>query len=185
MPQEAKAMRGFTLVELMMALAIVAVLATVAIPAFGNLLGRTRQQVVMADLQASLNQARSAAVSRGMHVIACPSVDQSTCLHTTQWHLGWLLFADRDHDGQRSDEEPVIGGGQAQPEGIGILATVGRPRIDYQSDGSASGTNITLTVCDRAAGPTRARTLVVSQSGRIRLGQATAGAASDCIAGAG
>jgi type IV fimbrial biogenesis protein FimT len=185
MPQEAKAMRGFTLVELMMALAIVAVLATVALPAFGNLLGRTRQQTAMADLQASLNQARSAAVSRGMHVIACPSIDRLTCLHTTQWHHGWLLFADLDHDGQRSDDEPVLSEGQARPEGIGILGTAGRPRIDYQSDGSASGTNITLTVCDRAAGSTRARTLVVSPSGRIRLGQASPSAASACIAGAG
>jgi type IV fimbrial biogenesis protein FimT len=185
MPQEARAMRGFTLVEMMMALAIVAVLATVALPAFGNLLGRTRQQVATADLQASLNQARSAAVSRGTHVIACPSIDQLHCLHTTQWHLGWLLFADPDHDGQRSDDEPVIGGSQSREDGIGILGTVGRPRIDYQTDGSASGTNITLTVCDRSAGAARARTLVVSPSGRIRLGQATPGAATACIAGAG
>jgi type IV fimbrial biogenesis protein FimT len=185
MPQEAKGMRGFTLVELMMALAIVAVLATVALPAFGNLLGRTRQQVAMADLQASLNQARSSAVSRGMHVIACPSIDQLNCLHTTQWHHGWLLFADLDHDGRRSDDEPVIGTSQPRQEGIGILGTTGRPRIDYQSDGSAGGTNITLTVCDRNAGAARARTLVVSASGRIRLGQPTPAAAAACIAGAG
>lgn len=185
MPQEAKAMRGITLVELMMALAIVAVLATVALPAFGNLLGRTRQQVAMSDLQASLNLARITAINRSQHVIACPSIDRLTCLHTTQWHHGWLLFADLDHDGQRSDDEPVIGEGQARAEGIGILGTVGRPRIDYQSDGSASGTNITLTVCDRAAGPARVRTLVVSPSGRIRLGQATPNAAADCIASAG
>ena len=185
MPQEAKAMRGFTLVELMMALAIVAVLATVALPAFGNLLGRTRQQVAVGDLLASLNQARGAAVSRGQHVIACPSIDHLTCLHTTQWHTGWLLFADLDHDGQRSDDEPVIGGSQALQDGIGILGTVGRPRIDYQADGSASGTNITLTVCDRAAGAAQARTLVVSPSGRIRHGQATPEAAAGCIAAAG
>jgi len=185
MPQEAKAMRGFTLVELLMALAIVAVLGAVVLPAFGNLLGRTRQQVATADLQTSLSQARSAAVNRGLHVIACPSIDRTSCLHTTQWHHGWLLFADLDHDGQRSDDEPVLGEGQARPEGIGILGTTGRPRIDYRSDGSASGTNITLTICDRGAGSARARSLVVSASGRIRLGRPTSGAAADCIAGAG
>ncbi|MEO5558428.1 MAG: hypothetical protein ABIO49_01785, partial [Dokdonella sp.] len=69
--------------------------------------------------------------------------------------------------------------------GVGILSTTGRLHVDYQPDGSAGGTNLTLTVCDRAAGAANASTLVVNQSGRIRRGAATADAAAACLAIAG
>ena len=182
MPQDAKRSTGFTLVEMMMTLAIVAVLGAVALPGFGNLLGRLRQQAAVDDLQTALNQARIAAVSRGRHVVVCPTLDGVDCTHTTEWHHGWLLFADLDHDRLRSDGEPVIIAGQAQPAGIGIVASTGRLRVDYQPDGSASGTNLTLTVCSRTLGADGARTLVVNQVGRIRRGAATPAAAAACIA---
>jgi type IV fimbrial biogenesis protein FimT len=177
--------RGFTLIELMISLLLVAILAMLALPAFGKLIGRTQGQAARSELEFSLNQARMTAVSRNGHIVACPSLDLRSCLHTTQWHNGWLLFADLDHDGQHSADEPVIAENQAQPEGVGILGTAGRPRIDYQPDGSASGTNITLTVCDRHAGPGDAATLVINQSGRVRHGAATPAAASACIDAAG
>lgn len=177
--------RGHTLVELVVALAIVAVLATIALPAFGKLIGRTRVQVARSDLEYSLNQARIAAVSRGLHVIACPSNDFGDCTPTTSWHAGWLLFADLDHDGRHDATEPVIATNQARDAGVGILATVGRLRIDYRPDGSAPGTNVTLTVCDRAAGAADASTIVVSPTGRVRHGQATPAAAAECLAAAG
>lgn len=176
--------RGFTLVELVVTLAIVAVLATIALPAFGKLIGRTRAQVARSDLEYSLNHARLAAVSRGLHVVACPSSDFDDCAATTHWHSGWLLFADVDHDGHRGADEPVIATNQARDAGVGILATVGRLRVDYRPDGSASGTNVTLTVCDRAAGTQDASTIVISPSGRVRHGQATPEAATACIAAA-
>lgn len=181
MSQDAKRSTGFTIVESMMVLAIVAVLGAIALPGFGNLLGRMRQQSAIGDLQTALNQARIAAVSRGRHVVVCPTLDASACARTTEWQHGWLLFADIDHDGQRSDDEAVITSGMAQPDGIAMLASVGRPRVDFQADGSAAGTNVTFTVCSRAIGVEGARTLVVSQMGRIRHGAATPGAAAACI----
>lgn len=176
--------RGFTLVELVITLALVATLVTIALPAFGRLMGRTRSQVARSDLEFSLNQARLAAVSRGLHVVACPSPDLRDCARTTRWHTGWLLFADLDHDGRHADDEPVIATNQAREAGVGIVATLGRLRIDYQPDGSASGTNVTLTVCDRGAGPADASTIVVGPSGRVRHGQATPAASAACIAAA-
>lgn len=184
MPQDAKRSIGFTLVEMMMTLAIVAVLGAIALPGFGNLLGGLRQRSAVDDLQTALNQARIAAVSRGRHVVVCPTLDGVDCAHTTEWHHGWLLFADLDHDRLRSDGEPVIVSGQARPAGIGIVASAGRFRVDYQPDGSASGTNLTLTVCSRTLGAKGARTLVVNQVGRIRHGTATPAAASTCLAAA-
>ena len=177
--------RGYTLVELVITLAIIATLVTIALPAFGRLIGRTHGQVARSDLEFSLNQARFAAVSRNQHVVACPSSDFVDCEPTTHWHPGWLVFADLDHDGHRGADEPVIATNQARDAGVGILGTIGRLRVDYRPDGSAMGSNVTLTVCDRGAGSGDASTIVVSATGRVRHGRATAVAAAACLAAAG
>ena len=177
--------RGFTLIELLMGLAILAVLAALAAPAYGNLIGRTRSQTARSELDVAMNQARLGAVSRGAHAIACPSGDGQNCSRTTQWHHGWLVFADLDHDGAHSADEPVLSVARAQAAGVAILSTRGRTRVDYQPDGSAGGTNLTLTICDRATGATRASTLVINQSGRIRRGTPTPEGAAACMRAAG
>jgi type IV fimbrial biogenesis protein FimT len=185
MSHEASRNRGITLTELLMCIAILAVLLPLAMPSYANLIGRTHGQVARGDLDTALNLARIAAVSRGGHVIACPSSDQQQCSHTIQWQQGWIVFADLDHDGARTGDEPVLSAGQAQPAGVAILSSTGRLHVDYQPDGSAGGTNLTLTVCDRAAGAANATTLVVNQAGRIRHGVATPAAAAACMLAAG
>ena len=177
--------RGFTLIELMMVLAIVAVLLMLAVPAFGKLIGSTHGNAARSQLETALNQARIAAVSRGSHVIACPSSGASRCDRSTQWQHGWLVFADPDRDGQRSDDEPVIAVTQAQPAGVAILSTAGRLKVDYRPDGSAWGSNLTLTLCARATGTAGASTVVVNQIGRVRRGQADPVAAANCLRAAG
>lgn len=176
--------KGFTLVELLIALAILAVLTTLAAPALGSLIGRSQARAARNALETSFNQARIAAVNRGGHVVVCPSPDGEQCTRSTHWHTGWILFPDLDHDRVRSHEEPLITVGQAQARGVAIVATGGRYAIDYQPDGSASGTNATLTVCDRQSGAAGASTIVISLSGRVRHGVAGPEAAQACLAAA-
>jgi len=173
--------RGYTLVELMMVLAIAAVLGTLALPAFGGLLGRTREGAAVTELQASLNQARIEAVNRNLHVVVCPSGGGDDCTRTSAWQRGWIAFTDLDRNGRRSGREPLLARGTA-PAGVGIVASAGRQRVNFQPDGSATGTNLTLTVCSQAAGAAGARTVVVSQVGRIRHGSASPAAAGTCLA---
>ena len=176
---------GFTLIELLMTIAILAVLLTLAAPSYAKLIGRSQSQTARSALDTSLNQARLTAISRAAHVVACPSQDQQHCDRTTQWHHGWLVFADLDHDGTHADTEPVLSVVQAQPAGLAILSTAGRLQVDYQPDGSARGSNLTLTLCDRASGAADATTLVINQAGRVRRGVAKAEAAAACLRVAG
>lgn len=171
--------RGLTLIELLMTIAVLATLIAAAAPAFGNLLGSTRAQASRSVLTTALDTARIFAISKGVHVVVCPSADHRYCGHTTEWQHGWLVFIDADDDGIRDDDEELLAVAQAQSEGVAILSTTGRTHINYQPDGSAAGSNVTFTICDRR-GIDEASALVVNNAGRVRSGKPTEAEASAC-----
>ena len=171
--------RGFTLIELLMTLAVLAVLTACAAPAFGNLISSTGSRASRSNLIAALNTARIFAASKAAHVVVCPSADGRYCGHTTEWQHGWLIFVDADHDDIRDDSEELLAVGEAQPEGTAILSTAGRTHVDYRPDGSATGSNVTFTVCDRR-GVGAATALVINNAGRVRSGEPTDAAAAAC-----
>ncbi len=173
---------GVTLIELLIVLAIIAVLTTIATPSFSDLKQAIASRSSRSALSASINQARNSAVMHGHHVVLCPSADLNTCERTLRWQHGWLLFVDENADDEHDPAEKIIATNQAQSPGVAVLGSSGRYRIRYQPDGTAGGSNITLTVCDRR-GPAAARSLVISNTGRLRSGIPTASqAAAACDA---
>ena len=171
--------RGFTLIELLITLAILAILTACAAPAFGNLISSTGARASRSNLIAALNTARIFAASKTAHVVVCPSADGRYCGHTTEWQHGWLIFIDADRDDARDDGEALLAVGEKQPEGVAILSTDGRTHVDYRPDGSATGSNVTFTVCDRR-GAGDATALVINNAGRVRSGEPTPAAAAAC-----
>jgi type IV fimbrial biogenesis protein FimT len=172
---------GLSLIELMMTLAVLATLIAAAAPAFGNLIQSTEAQTSRSALTTALNTARIFAASKNVHVVVCPSSDRQYCGHTTEWQHGWLVFIDADDDGARDADEELLTVAEAQPDGVAILSTTGRTHIDYRPDGSATGSNVTFTVCDRR-GSDEASALVINNAGRVRSGKATEAAAAACEA---
>jgi len=171
--------RGFTLVELLMTLAVLAILTACAAPAFGNLISSTGARASRSNLIAALNTARIFAASKTAQVVVCPSADGQYCGHTTEWQHGWLIFIDANRDNARDDGEDLLAVGEKQPDGVAILSTAGRTHVDYRPDGSATGSNVTFTVCDRR-GASDATALVINNAGRVRAGEPTPAAAAAC-----
>lgn len=93
--------RGFTLIEAIVTLAIVAILVSFAAPAYTEFLRKYKINAVTSSLLASLHEARSEALKRNMRVLVCASNSAATdCSNSTNWGaLGWLVCYDQNADG--------------------------------------------------------------------------------------
>jgi type IV fimbrial biogenesis protein FimT len=86
---------GFTLIELMVTIAVAAIILTQAVPGFTALVQNNRLISQKNEFISALNLARSESLKRGVRVTVCASSDHATC-NTTHWEKGWIIFSDRN-----------------------------------------------------------------------------------------
>ena len=87
---------GFTLVELMVTLAVFSVLMVIAVPSFNTQIQNNRSQALGEDFTTALKFARSEAVKRGVSVTVCASNAAHTACSgdASTWNNGWLALID-------------------------------------------------------------------------------------------
>lgn len=158
--------RGFSLLELLMTVTLAALVLTLGLPSFGNLVADKRLRAETDALFHAVHLARKASIVRRRVVSLCPSSDGRSCDGGTDWSRGWILFADADRD-----EPPQVDEGE---DILMVHAVDERVRIDANRRAftlrstELRATNGTLVVCDRA-GRAEPRALVVSYTGRPRV----------------
>src|SRR5688572_25369862 len=96
--------RGFTLTELMVCVALLAILLGLGVPAFASIVERVRVINSFHALTVSLMTARLTAVTRGAPVTVCPSADGRRCRNDLIWDDGWLVYFDPARQGQPGRE---------------------------------------------------------------------------------
>ncbi|MBL8310082.1 MAG: GspH/FimT family pseudopilin [Burkholderiales bacterium] len=86
---------GFTLIELMVTVAVLAILAAIAIPSMSQLIVRSRMDATLHEFVSAINMARSEAVRRATRVTLCRATGPTTCGGAgTTWASGWIVFVD-------------------------------------------------------------------------------------------
>ena len=169
---------AMTLPELMLALAVLAIVVATAVPALDSVLLNIRMSNSVNELIHSLYNARQNTNATGISTALCGSVDGLQCSISSNWAQGWLLFTNNDDDEppQIDPGEGLLAGGTwAAPLHLSAnrMAFITRPF-------GLRSTNGTLVWCDRR-GAAHARAVIISFTGKPRISTTTAsGAALRC-----
>lgn len=170
---------GMTLLELAIVVATLATLAAIAIPRYFEAREASSSGAAHQALVASLMAAASHAASTGAEVVLCPGTPQA-CLATHDWSKGWVVFADLDRDRAHGPHETLLVRGAPLGARAHLRSTPGRTRLVFQPNGSATGSNVTFTLCD-GRGPERATSLVMNNGGQLRTVSVQPAAAQACM----
>jgi type IV fimbrial biogenesis protein FimT len=100
--------RGFTLLELLVALGIAGMLLTMGVPAWGKWIAERELRDRAEALLDTLDRARSEAIKRGVRVDVCPLAGTDCAGGAAPWENGWMMFADANRSGDRDTAESLI-----------------------------------------------------------------------------
>lgn len=121
--------RGFTLTELLTALAVSGVLATIGMPAMGSFHSKTVIDSQVQSLSSAMRRAREEAITRGELVTVCAMAPATTdsaephCLaRGKDWSAGWIVFIDRGDRGVIGVADRIVSVQQA-PTQAGVVGT--------------------------------------------------------------
>jgi len=157
-----RANRGFTLLELVMTLAILAVLITLVAPSFQNMILNSRQTSANNEIIRAIHVARSEAAKRAV-TLNLSAIDASSS--SNEWGKGWRLWEDKDGNGNyTSANDDEIMAYTNVPDGITIDSNSSTARIKFSPTGhitmldassnEVSNTSEYFKICDSRTGET-------------------------------
>jgi type IV fimbrial biogenesis protein FimT len=161
---------GFSLIELMTAIAVAAILMAIAVPSFTALINGSRLTSQANELVASLQYARSEAIRLNRKVTLCPSSDGASCSDAAGWGR-WIVRMDA-----AAASDPSLRDVQTSGKTT-ISADV--DKVSFSSDGLARSSDgllaaATITVCMDTTRPAENQRVVTLASGaRVSVAQAT------------
>ncbi len=159
---------GFTLVELLVTVAIIGISLTLGVPAFKDTIRNSVLTSVINEFVASLNFARSEAVKRGVFV----TVRKTSTSSSVGWEGGWQVFTDINSNGElNSSDDQVLRVHEPLRSNLTLRGNHNFiNRISYKSSGESNNIG-SFALCDTSVSgaPTKrtSRLLTVSILGRI------------------
>lgn len=164
--------RGVTLIELMVVIAIVAILAGVAVPSFSQLIADTSLSSQANGFMADARFARSEALKRGVTVMMCPSANPMdtgpACSTDREWKLGWILFIDANASSTYDLTELVLRRQDALPSIASATSTA--TALRFNSEGRVpGGSGNLLFTSSNTSDDVFPRRLCINMIGKVRV----------------
>lgn len=166
---------AFTIIELMVTLAVLAVVLGIAVPSFTAQIQNNRVKALTEDLVTSINFARMEALKRGKRVSVCASVNGTAC--GGGWADGWITFI----DGAASDiaATPVISNPadilrvqQKAGDGTSIGEANSKTFLRYTATGMLGRTvtnNIVITISSAGCKSNVAKKININLAGMVSV----------------
>lgn len=188
----AKSGSGFTLIELMITLAIAAVLLVVGVPSFIDFQRNSELTSQTNSLVAALNAAKTEAMKRNTNAYVVPGGSSSL------WTDGWIVFADTDRTGLtfEADKDFNVLTQPAIPSYFTITATgtasETAPYVKFDGSGYPRNTSngfgaVTLSVqrndLTGAALLQQTRRIKIASTGRVRTCKPETSTDAKCTSG--
>ena len=154
---------GFTLFELMVTIAVAAIIISFGVPGFQSFIQNNRAATHTNDLVTALNLGRSEATRRGAAVTVCSSTNASTCNGDNDWSTGWVVCTGTAATCSATD---VLRVWPERSGGAGVL-TANVDEVRFLARGSVAGTapdfEVRLPDCTGDQG----RDVSVNAAGRV------------------
>lgn len=165
---------GFTLMELLVVLAIMGIAMAIAIPAVSEYNNNARMSTTTNDIILDLALARSDAARRGNYMTVCSSKNQTSCETAgNDWAVGRIVFVDIDGDGVIENGDVVVRKSPASNAAITAKASVTpMTRITYAPSGMLTRGSASMHISICAKGRTERR-VIVQTGGRTQAQRTT------------
>jgi len=162
--------QGFTLVELMVVIAIAAILAGIGMPNLQTTLQDNKMTSLHNELLAALSFTRSTSVTQGSSTTLCKAnlAANGCAAISASWENGWIIFPDSNNNGVVDVGEEILMLKNDLPENISISYSRNSSRITYGAQGYAVGFNGNFMFCDKR-GDSAKKGMVISNNGRVRV----------------
>lgn len=191
---------GFTLIELMVTLAIGVILMLVAVPSFITYKKNAELTSATNTLLAAINAARGEAMKQGMNAMVVPTDNGAA------WSAGWVVFVDKNRSQSYTSTDTLVLSQAAQPSYIEVIGngnadtassapyimfdSSGYPRSKAGSGGGTSGSgNLTMTLRRTDVSGTdqidQTRRIIIANTGRARTCKPLSSSDSNCAASTG
>lgn len=173
---EKRTSTGFTLVEVLVVVAILAALASLAAPSFTESIRRSQVNSIQQEFNVSFQLARSEAIRRGFPVLLARTTGCGLVLtDSDEWSCGWQIVVDTNRNGAVNAGEPVLQV-TTLPSGYLVMHTNLGPVIQLNVWGQAQGVGQRLVITPPGGVSSPSTTTVcITSGGRIRkiLGDAS------------
>jgi type IV fimbrial biogenesis protein FimT len=174
-------MSGFTLLESVAVVSIVAILFAIGIPSYRSAQAASRVSTEVNSLLTDLQFARSEALKQGLTVTTCVSPGAAACATSTSWHTGWIVFSDANGNGTVDTAETVL---RVQKPFVGgdTVSAGTLKAITFNRDGFAlnlPSAGVVMTLRDSKSNKNATRCLSLAVSGMMTT-QTNASSPSTC-----